>query len=143
MRNREAIIAGGILLLIVFVFFLVNLSGEGNVNLRNSASLGIVRNLKSTDVTGMYTVKKDKNSRLLLNENGTYNFNINVCDGYLELTGQYEVRDKNIYLINKVIYEDYPSLKDNEEFHLSIIDENTIELEEDLVCLFGETLFEK
>ena len=143
MRKIEAIIAGGILLLILLVLFLVNLSGEGNINLRNNASLGIARNLKVTDVTGEYNVKKDKNSHLLLNEDGTYNLNLNICDGYLELNGVYEVRDKNIYLINRVNYEDYPSLTNNEEFHFGIVDENTIELEEDLVCLFGETLFEK
>ena len=34
-------------------------------------------------------------------------------------------------------------LKENEEFHFSIIDDNTIKLEEDLECLFRETLFEK
>ena len=143
MDKLESIIAGGILILIVLVFFLVNLSGEGNINLRNNTSLGIARNLKTTDVTGVYTVKKDKNSRVLLNDDGTYSLNLNVCDGYLELNGQYEVRDKNIYLINRNNYEDYPSLTNNEELHFEIVDEKTIELEEDLVCLFGETLFEK
>ena len=143
MKKLESIIAGGLLLLVVTVFVLITLSGEGNVNLRNNASSGIIRKLKDTDVTGMYNVKKDKNSHLQLNSDGTYNLNLNACDGYLELDGVYEVRDSNVYLLNKSSYEDYPSLKDNEEFHFTLLNENTLELEEDLVCLFGETLFEK
>jgi hypothetical protein len=80
---------------------------------------------------------------LALNEDGTYSLNINICEGYLELEGVYELRDKNLYLINRTSYEDYPNLYDNEEFHFTLLDDNSVRLEEDLVCLFRETVFEK
>ena len=143
MEKLESIIAGGIILIIILVFFFVNISNDDGANLRNNSKRNPGRNLTIADISGSYEVKKDKGSKLQLNDDGTYNFNLNICDGYLELSGVYEIRDKKLYLINRVSYEDYENLKENEEFHFSIIDDNTIKLEEDLECLFRETLFEK
>lgn len=143
MEKVESVVAGGIILLIILVFFFVNIMNDDGVNLKNNAKKNPNRTLTAADVAGSYEVKKDKSSRLQLNDDGTYNFNLNMCDGYLELNGIYEIRDKKLYLINRTSYEDYENLKDNEEFHFSIVDENTIKLEEDLECIFRETLFEK
>ncbi len=141
MEKLESIVALGIILLIVLVFFAINISSD-DINLRNDVR-DVDRNLTVDELNGVYSVKGDKNSKLLLNENGTYSLNINICEGYLELQGVYEIRDKNLYLINRTSYEDYPNLNNNEEFHFTILDDNTVKLEEDLVCLFRETLFEK
>ena len=143
MEKLESIIAGGIILLIILVFFFVNLTSDDSANLRNNSKKNVSRNLTVEDVSGSYEVKKDKGSKLQLNEDGTYNLNLNICGGYLELQGVYEIRDKNLYLINRVEYDEFDNLKDNEEFHFSIVDQNTVKLEEDLVCVFRETLFEK
>ena len=141
MEKLESIVALGIILLIVLVFFAINISND-DINLRNDVR-DFDRTLTVDELNGVYSVKGDKNSKLLLNENGTYSLNINICEGYLELQGVYEIRDKNLYLINRTSYEDYPNLNNNEEFHFTILDDNTVKLEEDLVCLFRETLFEK
>jgi hypothetical protein len=143
MEKLESIIAGGIILLIILVFFFVNLTTDDSANLRNNSKKHVARNLTVEEVSGSYEVKKDKNTKLQLNEDGTYNFNLNICGGYLELQGVFEIRDKKLYLINRVKYEEYENLNDNEEFHFTIVDENTLKLEEDLQCVFRETLFEK
>ncbi len=140
MEKFESIIAVGIVILIILVFFFINLANDDDVNLINNS---IDRSGVVEDVTGSYEVKNDKNSKLLLNDDGTYSFNLNICEGYLELKGVYEVRDRNLYLINRTSYEEYTNLYDNEEFHFTILDDNSIRLEEDLVCLYRETLFEK
>lgn len=143
MEKLESIIAGGIILLIILVFFFVNISNNDGANLRNNSKRNMNKNLTVEDVSGSYEVKKDKNSKLELIEDGTYSLNLNICGGYLELQGVYEIRDKHLYLLNKVKYEDFEDLKDNEEIKFTIVDENTIKLEEDLECVFRETLFEK
>ena len=143
MYKIESIVAGGIILLIILVFFFVNIMSGDEANLKNNAKRNPTGGVTIDDVSGSYIVKKDKNSKLQLNEDGTYNLNLNICNGYLELSGIYEIRDKNLYLINRVSYDDYENLKENEEFHFGIVDENTIRLEEDLECVFRETLFEK
>ena len=142
MEKLESIIALGIIILILVVFFAINISSD-DVQLRNNIDRDVDRSVSLNDVTGTFTVKDDKNSKLLLNEDGTYSLNINICEGYLELEGVYELRDKNLYLINRTSYEDYPNLYDNEEFHFTLLDDNSVRLEEDLVCLFRETVFEK
>ncbi len=142
MEKLESIIALGIIILILVVFFAINISSD-DVQLRNNIDRDVDRSISLNDVTGTFTVKDDKNSKLLLNEDGTYSLNINICEGYLELQGVYELRDKNIYLVNRTCYEEYPNLYENEEFHFTVLDDNTVKLEEDLVCLFRDTLFEK
>ena len=142
MDKLESIIALGIIVLILVVFFAINISSD-DVQLRNNIDRNIDRTVSTDDVTGTYLVKSDKNSKLLLNDDGTYSLNINICEGYLELKGVYELRDKNLYLINRTSYEDYPNLTDNEEFHFTVLDDGSVRLDEDLVCLFRETLFEK
>ena len=142
MEKLESIIALGIIILILVVFFAINISSD-DVQLRNNIDRDVDRSISLNDVTGTFTVKDDKNSKLLLNEDGTYSLNINICEGYLELQGVYELRDKNLYLINRTSYEEYPNLYENEEFHFTVLDDETVKLEEDLVCLFRETLFEK
>jgi hypothetical protein len=142
MEKLESIIALGIIILILVVFFAINISSD-DVQLRNNIDRDVDRSISLNDVTGTFTVKDDKNSKLLLNEDGTYSLNINICEGYLELQGVYELRDKNIYLINRTSYEEFPNLYENEEFHFTVLDDNTVKLEEDLVCLFRDTLFEK
>ena len=142
MEKLESIIALGIIILILVVFFAINISSD-DVQLRNNIDRDVDRSISLNDVTGIFTVKDDKNSKLLLNEDGTYSLNINICEGYLELQGVYELRDKNIYLINRTSYEEFPNLYENEEFHFTVLDDNTVKLEEDLVCLFRDTLFEK
>ncbi len=142
MDKLESIIALGIIILILAVFFAINISTD-DIQLRNNVDRNIDRSISTDDVTGTFVVKNDKNSKLVLNEDGTYSLNINICEGYLELEGVYELRDKNLYLINRTSYEDYPNLYDNEEFHFTLLDDNSVRLEEDLVCLFRETVFEK
>jgi len=142
MEKLESIIALGIIILILVVFFAINISSD-DVQLRNNIDRDVDRSVSLNDVTGTFTVKDDKNSKLLLNDDGTYSLNINICEGYLELQGVYELRDKNIYLINRTSYEEFPNLYENEEFHFTVLDDNTVKLEEDLVCLFRDTLFEK
>ncbi len=142
MEKLESVIACGIILLIIIVFFFVNLYSDDSTNLSNN-SRNMTRDVTVDEISGLYVVKKDKDSRLQLNKDGTYSLNINICDGYLELQGVYELRDKKLYLINRVSYDDYENLKENEELHFTMVDENTIRLEEDLVCVFRETLFEK
>ena len=143
MEKLESIVAGGIILLIILVFFFVNISNNDGANLKNNSKRNMNKNLTVEDVSGSYEVKKDKNSKLVLIEDGTYSLNLNICGGYLELQGVYEIRDKHLYLLNKVKYEDFEDLKDNEEIKFTIVDENTVKLEEDLECVFRETVFEK
>ncbi len=143
MEKLESIVAGGIILLIILVFFFVNITNDDGANLRNNSKKNMNKNLTVEDVSGSYEVKKDKNSKLVLIEDGTYSLNLNICGGYLELQGVYEIRDKHLYLLNRVMYDDFEDLKDNEEIKFTIVDENTVKLEEDLECVFRETLFEK
>ena len=143
MEKLESIVAGGIILLIILVFFFVNISNSDGANLKNNSKRNMNKNLTVEDVSGSYEVEKDKNSKLVLIEDGTYSLNLNICGGYLELQGVYEIRDKHLYLLNKVKYEDFEDLKDNEEIKFTLVDENTIKLEEDLECVFRETVFEK
>ena len=95
------------------------------------------------EIFGTYIVKDDKTSKLIIKENGEYDLTVNLCNGYLNILGTYEKAGNKLRLINKNNYNDYPSLEGNTEFSLTIIDENTIRLDEDLVCLFQNTLFEK
>lgn len=96
---------------------------------------------KKKDLLGTYHVKNDKNVKLSLNDNGTYNLTINVCHNYILLTGTYELRDTKLVLNNNSSYHE--DLLGNEELSFTIIDNNQIRLEESLVCTSEKTLFEK
>ncbi len=93
-------------------------------------------------VTGKYVADADKSSYLYLDEEGTYLLNLNVCNGYLELDGIYELRNDKLVLINKNKFPDYENLTDNDEIHFSKIDDVFI-LNEDLVCIPQDTSFKK
>ena len=142
MEKLESIVALGIILLILIVFFAVNISND-DVQLRNTLDNGVVRNLSFNEMYGTYRVKGDQNTVLVISEDGTYSLNLDICSGHLELKGVYELRDKNLYLINRTSYEEFENLNNNSEFHFTINDDDTIRLEEDLECVFRGTLFEK
>lgn len=96
---------------------------------------------RKKDLIGTYTVKSDRNAKLVLKNNGTYSLVINVCEKYLKLTGTYELKDSKLSLHNNSNY--HQDLAQNEELSFTIIDENTIMSNESLVCTTQETLFEK
>jgi hypothetical protein len=90
---------------------------------------------------GTYVVQEDKLTKLDINEDGSYALTINVCEKYIELFGNYEIRDTKIKLINSNY--SYDDLNGNEELTFLIVDDNTLKAEESLVCVPQETLFEK
>ncbi len=142
MEKLESIIALGIVILILIVFFAVNISND-DVQLKNTMDNGVVRSISTNEIYGVYNVKGDQNTKLVINEDGTYSLNLDICSGHLELKGVYELRDKNLYLINRTSYEEFENLNNNSEFHFTVNDDDTIKLEEDLECVFRGTLFEK
>lgn len=93
------------------------------------------------DLLGTYLVKKDKNTKLTLKNDGTYSLTINVCEKYLLLTGTYDLRDSKLILHNNSTYHE--DLIGNEELTFTIVDENNITSDESLVCTTQKTLFEK
>jgi hypothetical protein len=99
------------------------------------------KTFKKNDLTGTYLVKKDKNSKLELRNDGTYYLNINVCENYLLITGKYEIRDSKIILYNANY--SYDDLNGNDELTFTILDDKTIKSDESLVCTIQETLFER
>lgn len=131
-----------VLVLGLYLFYTSEEDLDNNKNLYNE---NINRNnqSKSFDIIGEFVVKDDKNSKLIIKDNGEYELNINLCNGYLTTTGKYELVENKLRLLNEKVYNEYPSLKDNYEFSLSVVDDNTLRLEEDLVCLFQKTLFER
>ena len=96
---------------------------------------------KKNDLLGTYTVKNDKNTKLTLKNDGTYSLTINVCEKYLLLSGNYELRDTKLVLKNT--NEDYGDLIENNELSFTILDDHTITSDESLVCTTQKTLFEK
>lgn len=92
---------------------------------------------------GEYTVKDDKKSRLIIKDNGEYTFFINACNSYLEVSGKYILADKKLKLINDSAFIGYTTLEGNTEFSFTVIDDDMIRLDEDLECLYQNTLFEK
>lgn len=93
------------------------------------------------ELYGIYSSKNDKNTRLTLNDDGTYFLTINVCDNYLSLTGTYEIGESKLKLINDNY--DYEDLNGNVELTFSIIDKGIIKSDESLICTPQDTLFEK
>ena len=100
-----------------------------------------IKKTKRDDLYGIYLVKSDKNTKLSLNDDGTYQLVINVCDNYLSLNGTYEIRDTKLKLYNSNY--DYDDLDGNTELTFEIVDRDTIKSEESLICTPQETLFEK
>ena len=99
------------------------------------------KSLKKSDVLGTYIVKNDKNTKLTLNNDGTYLLVINVCEKYITLSGVYELTDTKLKLRNSA--DSYEDLYGNEELSFTIVDEKSIKSDESLVCTTQETLFEK
>jgi len=130
MEKLESIIAVGIVFIIVFIFIFINYDNSSP----NTTSISGNRSMTIETIPGMYIVEDDKNSFLNLNDDGTYLLSINICQGYLELKGIYEIRTDKLVLINRNKYPDYENLKDNEEITFSKIDNNFI-LEEDIECI--------
>ncbi len=96
---------------------------------------------KKKQLLGTYIAKNDKNTKLILKNDGTYSLTIDVCEDHLLLTGKYELRDTNLILHNTSKYHE--DLDGNEELSFTILDEHTIVSNEKLVCTIQETLFEK
>ena len=88
-----------------------------------------------TNTLGEYTVKDDKKSKLIIKDNGEYIFFINACNSYLEVSGKYILADS--------AFIGYTTLEGNTEFSFTVIDDDMIRLDEDLECLYQNTLFEK
>ena len=119
---------------------------QTNINITDSEEKGViigekVEVPKKNDLLGTYSVKKDKNTKLTLKNDGTYSLTINVCEKYLLLTGTYDLRDSKLILHNNSNYHE--DLKGNEELAFTIVDENNITSDESLVCTTQKTLFEK
>lgn len=96
---------------------------------------------KKKDLIGTYVVKSDKKANLTLNDDGTYSLTINVCHDYLLITGKYELRDTKLILKNNT--SGYEDLNNNLELNFTIIDNNKVKTDENLVCTSQGTLFEK
>ncbi len=97
--------------------------------------------IKREELYGIYVVKNDKNTKLSLNNDGTYSLTINVCDNYISLNGAYEIRDTKLKLYNRNF--DYDDLLENNELSFELIDKGKIKSEESLICTPQGTLFEK
>lgn len=132
MDKLEMVIAIGIVAVLVFGFMFISLSMSDGPNLRSNT---YSRSISSDDIVGTYKNSKDSKSFLELKEDGTYVLNINNCEGYLELSGIYEVRDNSLVLINRNSFPDYETLVNNEELLFTGLDGNFV-LEEDLVCVY-------
>ena len=141
---------GWLILIITFLSMtaLLIIPESSSKNTSNNEENSIIDNINKNNTTkeniiGNYKVQEDKKSILNINEDGTYEIHINVCEGYLEVSGEYEIIDKKLKLLNESKFEKYPSLYENYEFSFTIIDDDTLRLDEDLVCLFQNTLFER
>ena len=139
MDKLEMVIAIGIVAILVFGFMFVSLNFSDGPNLRSNIS---DRAIDSNNVVGVYRAKKDSKSFLELKNDGSYVLNINSCDGYLQLSGIYEIRDTSLVLINRNSFPDYETLINNDELMFTILDGDFI-LEEDLVCAYKGTSFAK
>ena len=139
MEKLEMVVAIGIVAILVFGFMFVSLNFSDGPNLRSNVS---DRSINSDNVIGTYKDTKDSKSYLDLRSDGTYTLNINICAGYLQLSGIYEIRDNSLVLINRNSYPDYETLVNNEELLFTKLDGDLI-LEEDLVCVYKGTNFVK
>ena len=138
-KKMESFIVIGVLFVLVIVIMIFSSATNNNPN---ATPLSGNRSLTLESATGKYVSVTDKAAYLYLDEEGTYLLNVNVCNGYLELDGIYELRNDKLVLINKNKYPDYENLKDNDEINLSKIDDVFV-LNEDLVCTPQDTSFKK
>ena len=99
------------------------------------------RVLKKVDLLGTYIVKDDKNVKLTLKNDGTYELTISVCEKYITLNGRYELTDTRLKLKNTA--NSYDDLEGNEELSFTIMGDNLIKSDESLICTVQGTLFEK
>ncbi len=144
MRNRSLFF--GIIGTVTVALATVNVKSlQTNLNLTkidDDFSTQIAANRpKKQDLLGTFKVKKDKNVKLTLNDNGTYSLTINVCETYLFISGTYELRGSKLILKNNAA--SYDDLRENEELSFTIIDDHTVSSDESLVCTTQKTLFEK
>lgn len=132
--------------LIGTILIALTTSGINNLQIKNEVDdhplfMEEKRVLKKVDLLGTYTVKSDKNSKLTLNNDGTYVLIIDVCEKHITLNGRYELTNTKLKLKNTA--NSYEDLKGNEELSFTILDENLIKSDESLVCTVQGTLFEK
>ena len=144
MRNSSLFF--GIIGTVAVAFTAVNVKSlQTNLSLTNSSDdiniQDYVNVPKKKDLLGTFKVKDDKHVALTLEENGTYSLSINVCEKYLLLSGNYELRDSKLVLKNT--NEEYNDLIENTELSFTIVDDHTITSDESLVCTTQKTLFEK
>lgn len=144
MRNSSLFF--GIIGTVAVAFTAVNVKSlQTNLSLTNSSDdiniQDYVNVPKKKDLLGTFKVKSDKHVELTLAENGTYSLSINVCEKYLLLSGDYELRDSKLVLKNT--NEEYDDLFENTELSFTIVDDHTITSDESLVCTTQKTLFEK
>jgi hypothetical protein len=137
MDKLEMVIAIGIVAILVFGFMFVSLNLSDGPNLRSNT---YSRSIDSDNIVGTYKASKDSKSFMELREDGTYVLNINNCEGYLELSGIYEIRDNTLVLINRNSFPDYETLVNNEELFFTGLEGDFV-LEEDLVCVYKGTNF--
>lgn len=148
MEKKFVLVLLGVAVLSVFLLFVAHnqviIEMEPVTNNENREDDIPDRNLPiKVNTLGEYVVKNDKMSRLIIKDNGEYTFFINVCDSYLEVSGKYVLADKKLKLVNDTSFIGYPTLEENEEFSFTVIDDDMIRLDEDLECLYQNTLFEK
>lgn len=138
----------GVVVLSVFLLFVANnrvaIGIDPATNNEKENNDALDRNLPvKVNTLGEYTVKDDRKSRLIIKDNGEYIFFINACNSYLEVSGKYTLADKKLKLINDSAFIGYTTLEGNTEFSFTVIDDDMIRLDEDLECLYQNTLFEK
>ncbi len=100
------------------------------------------RSFSDTKLHGDYRVKDDMNTYLKLRDDFTYELSISSCEGHIKLEGTYEIFSDNLKLINTNSFSEYDTLNENEELSFTIINNKSLKLDEDLICVFSETLFE-
>lgn len=135
---------GGLKLFIIigiFIFTFITTNANSKTTIYKLIDDNMNNIPRKNDLVGKYVVKSDKKSTLTLNNDGTYNLMINVCNNYLLLTGNYELRNSKLVLNNKE--NSYDDLNNNLELNITIIDSNTLKVDENLVCTEQGTLFEK
>jgi len=143
----KAIIITLIVVLLGIIFYetaklmkgLTNFSKYHNEQLIN---LNEVETLKLDIEYGKYIVSyneifkdKDEYTFLEILENGTYKFNVNLCEGVYEYKGLYNINDKVLTLKN--VYNTCSGFTNCEakEFKFKIIDNKNLSFIDEVACL--------
>lgn len=100
------------------------------------------RSFSNIKLHGEYKVKDDNNTYLILRDDLTYELSINSCEGHVKLEGEYEISSDDLMLLNNASLTEYETLNENEVLSFTIIDNKSLKLKEDLLCVVRETLFE-